>query len=106
MKNKYIHFNVTFTIALVQCAVGQNPPLIGPGPSRIEKLVQMALSKNLKEVMSFLGLVKQLSKYSSNYAMITTKIRTLLHKNTKFIWIKDHQDKYDKVISVSGTGGG
>ena len=40
-----------------------------------------------------------MSKYASDYAMITTKIRTLLHKNTKFIWSKDHQDEFDKVIA-------
>ena len=30
---------------------GKNPPLIGPDPSRIEKLVQMQPPKNLKEVI-------------------------------------------------------
>ena len=69
---------------------GKNPPLIGPDPGRIEKLVQMQPPKNLKEVRSFLGLVNQLSMYCSDYAMITTKIRSLLHKGTKSIWSKDH----------------
>ena len=76
----------------------ENPPLIGPDPGRIENLVQMQPPKNLKEVRSFLELVNQLSKYSRDYAMITTKIRSLLHKGVKFIWSKDHQDEFHKVI--------
>ena len=27
-----------------------------------------------------------------------TEIRTLLHKNTKFIWSRDHQKEFDKII--------
>ena len=46
-----------------------------------------------------MGLVNQLSKYSSNYAMIMTKIRSLLHKGVKFIWSKDHQDEFNKIIA-------
>ena len=45
-----------------------------------------------------MGLINQLAKYSSEYAMITTKIRTLLHKGIKFIWTPQHQEEFDKVI--------
>ena len=55
--------------------------------------------KTLKEVRSFLGLVNQLSKFSSNYSMITTEIRSLLWKGAKFIWTSDHQSEFDKVIA-------
>ena len=55
--------------------------------------------KTLKEVRSFLGLVNQLSKFSSDYSMITTKIRSLLCKGAKFIWSDDHQAEFDKVIA-------
>ena len=54
--------------------------------------------KNQKEVRSFLGLVK-LSKYTSIYAMITTKIRSLLHKGVNFLWSKDHQNEFERVIA-------
>ena len=55
--------------------------------------------KNLKEVKSFLGLVNQLSKFSSDYSMITTKIRSLLWKGAKFIWTSDHQSEFDKDLA-------
>ena len=58
---------------------GGKPPLIGPDPSRVEKLANMQPPTNVKQVQSFLGLVNQLGKFSPDYSMITTKIRTL-HK--------------------------
>ena len=78
---------------------GEKPPQIGPDPARIENLTNMQPPKNLKEVRSFLGLVNQFSKFSPDYAMITTKIRTLTWKGAKFIWTSDHQAEFDKVIA-------
>ena len=78
---------------------GGKPPLIGPDPSRVEKLANMQPPSNVKQVWSFLGLVNQLGKYSSDYAMIMTKIRTLLKQGVKFIWTPEHQDELNKVIS-------
>ena len=53
---------------------GKKPPQICPDPARIEKLTNMQPPKTAKEVRSFLGLVNQLSKFSCDYSMITTKI--------------------------------
>ena len=53
---------------------------------------------NQEQVDSFLTLINQLSKFLSNYAHNTTKIRSLLHKNTKFIWSKDHQDEFNNIL--------
>ena len=78
---------------------GKNPPQIGPDPARIEKLTNMQPPKTLKEERSFLGLVNQLSKLSTDYSMITTKIRSLLWKGAKFIWTNDYQSEFDKVIA-------
>ena len=36
---------------------GKNPPLIGPDPGRIEKLVQMQPTKNMKKLGPFLALL-------------------------------------------------
>ena len=75
----------------------KNPPQIGPDPARVEKLVNMQPPKNIKEVRSFLGLVNQFSKFSPDYAMITTKIRSLTWKDSKFIWTSEHQTEFDKI---------
>ena len=53
---------------------------------------------NVKQVRSFLGLVNQLGKFSPDYSMIRTKIRTLLKTGVKFVWTPDHQAEFDKVI--------
>ena len=74
------------------------PSMKGPHPSRVKKLVNMQPPSNVMQEQSFLGLVNQLGKYSSDYAMITTKIRTLLKQGVKFIWTPEHQDKFNKVI--------
>merc|ERR1712041_10244 len=76
---------------------GKSPPKISPDPARVEKLANMQPPKNLKEVRSFLGLTNQFSKFSPDYAMITTKIRTLTWKGAKLIWTSDHQAEFDKV---------
>ena len=39
-----------------------------------------------------------MSKFSSNYAHNTTKIRSLLYKNAKFIWSPEHQNKFDSIL--------
>ena len=53
--------------------------------------------KTIWEAKSFLGLVNQMSKNSSDYSMMTTKIRSLLYQGVKFCWSEDHQADFDKV---------
>ena len=53
---------------------------------------------NIKQVRSFLGLVNQLGKFSPDYSMITTKIRTLLKSGVKFEWNNEHQLEFNKII--------
>ena len=77
---------------------GGKPPLIGPDPSRVEKLANMQPPSNIKQVRSFLGLVNQLGKFSPDYSMITTKIRTLLKTGVKFEWTPEHQAEFSKII--------
>ena len=40
-----------------------------------------------------------MSKYASEYSMVTTKIRSLLYKGVKFCWIEDHQAEINNVIA-------
>ena len=77
------------------------PPLIGPDPSHVEKLANMQPPSNIKQVQLFLGLMNQLGKFSPDYSMITTKIRTLLKTGVKFEWTPEHQDEFNKIIQFS-----
>ena len=54
---------------------------------------------NQKQVRSFLGLVNQLGKFSPDYAMITTKIRTLLKTGVKFEWTPEHKLEFRKITN-------
>ena len=78
---------------------GKNPPQIGPDPSRIEKLTAMKPPTTVKEVRSILGLIVQLGRFSTDYTMLTPKLRGLLNKkNVKFEWTSEHQEEYDRVM--------
>ena len=69
---------------------GKTAPKIGPDPARVKKLANMQPPTNIKQVRSFLGLVNQLGKFSPDYLMTTTKIRTLLKTGVKFEWTQEH----------------
>ena len=77
---------------------GKTAPKIGPDPARVEKLANMQPPTNIKQVRSFLGLVNQLGKFSPDYLMTTTKIRTLLKTGVKFEWNQEHGLEFNKII--------
>merc|ERR1712240_104711 len=82
---------------------GKEAPKIGPDPARVEKLANMQPPTNVKQVRSFLGLVNQLGKFSPDYSMTTTKIRTLLRTGVKFNWTSDHDIEFRKIIDSLST---
>ena len=79
---------------------GKQPPLIGPDPARVDKLANMQPPTNIKQVRSFLGLVNQLGKFSPDYLITTTKIRTLLKTGVKFEWNHEHSLEFAKLLSL------
>ena len=76
---------------------GKTAPKIGPDPACVEKLANMQPPTNIKQVRSFLGLVNQLGKFSPDYLMTTTKIRTLLKTGVKFEWNQEHSLEFNKI---------
>ena len=44
--------------------------------------------------------MNQLGKFSPDYSMIMTKIRTLLKTGVKFEWTPEHQAEISKVIET------
>ena len=55
------------------------------------------------EVRSFLGMVNQFSKFTSNLADITKPIRELLVKNTAWTWGPPQQDAFNKIKTALTT---
>ena len=90
--------NIVFRHQVTLDPSGTQPRLVGPDPARVEKLANMQPPTNIKQVRSFLGLVNQLGKFSPDYSMTTTKIRTLLKTGVKFEWNNEHQVEFNKII--------
>ena len=76
---------------------GKESPKIGPDPSHIEKLQMMQPPTDRTSLRSFLGLVNQLGKFCSDYAMVTAKLRALLVKGATYHWTSAHQAEFQAV---------
>ncbi len=70
---------------------------IKPDPDKVEAVLDMPPPTNVPEVRSFSGMVKQLSKFTTNLADLTQAIRELLVKTNTWIWGPSQQDAFNKV---------
>ena len=70
---------------------------IKPYPEKIQAILEMPHPTNLHEVRSFLGMVNQFSKFTTNLADLTKPIRELLVKNNAWTWGPPQQDAFDKI---------
>ena len=59
---------------------------IKPDPEKIDAILNMPHPTNIHEVRSFLGMVNQFSKFTTNLAQLTKPIRDLLIKNSAWTW--------------------
>ena len=59
---------------------------ITPDPSKIKAIVSLSRPNNVKELRSFLGMVNQMSKFTSHLASLTKPLRDLLCKESKWTW--------------------
>ena len=59
---------------------------ISPDPEKIEAIVNLPAPKNIRKVRSFLGMVKQLSKFTEHLADKTKPLRDLLSKKRSWTW--------------------
>lgn len=70
---------------------------VKPDPEKLQAIVDMPHPTNLHEVRSFLGIVNQFSKFSTNLAEITKPIRELLVKNNQWAWGIQQQQAFEQV---------
>ena len=59
---------------------------IKPDPEKIDAILNMPHPTNIHDVRSFLGMVNQFSKFTTNLAQLTKPIRDLLIKNAAWTW--------------------
>ena len=73
---------------------------IQPDPKRVTDLLNAPRPQNVHEVRSLLGMANYSSKYIANFATITTPLRELTKKNTKFEWNEIHQKAFEQLTSA------
>ena len=59
---------------------------IKPDPEKIEAIIETPHPTNIHEARSFLRMVYQFSKFTTNLAKLTKPLRDLLVKNTAWTW--------------------
>ena len=74
---------------------------IKPVPEKIEAIIDMPHPTNIHEVRSFLGMVNQFSKFTTNLAQLTKPLRDLLIKNTAWTWGPAQEEALNRQKSLS-----
>ena len=75
---------------------------IKPDPEKIEAtIIDMPHPTNIHEVRSFLGMVNQFSKFTTNLAQLRKPLRDLLVKNTAWTWGPAQEEAFHQTKSLS-----
>ena len=68
---------------------------VDPDPSKIEAITSMPPPEDKKGIQRLLGITNYLAKFIPNYSEKTTVLRELLHKDTEFCWLQQHQEAFE-----------
>ena len=69
---------------------------VKPEPRRTDAIRKFPVPTNQSELRSFLGLVNQLGVFIPDLAHVTEPMRGLLKKNVAYLWLREHQESFDK----------
>ena len=70
-----------------------------PSEDKVQAVKQSKAPESKEAVRSFLGMIGYLSKFIPRYAILTTPLRVLTHKSTKFRWGDEEQNAFEKLKS-------
>ena len=77
---------------------------ISPDPEKVKAIREFPTPNDITSLRSFLGLAQQLASFVPDLAHCSGPLRTLLKKDTQWIWLKDHDDAFKKTKEVlTGT---
>ena len=90
-----------------KCTIGVNQvPFFGhilsdkgliADPSKIEAILKLEVPDSRPKLERFLGMVNYLSKFAPHLAEITSPLRSLLKKETEFLWDEPQSRAFEKV---------
>ncbi|KYQ96678.1 LTR-retrotransposon skipper [Tieghemostelium lacteum] len=64
---------------------------------KIQSIKEWPVPINVKEVQSFLGLCNYYRQFVPNYSQTTHYLTSLVEKNKKFVWMKEHQNAFEEL---------
>ena len=70
---------------------------ICPAADKLEAIKNISAPSNTKELLSLLGLITYLNRFSAKIAELTAPLRELTKKNIHFRWELHHQTALDKI---------
>ena len=70
---------------------------IKPIVSKTQAILNLKSPTSHKQLKSFLGSVHHLTKFIPNLAPLCREFRNLLRKETKYVWTKHHQTKFENI---------
>ena len=79
---------------------------VQPDPTKIAAIQEMEPPSNKQELETLLGMVNYLAKFTPNLAETTAPMRSLLKKDSEFVWDCTQQTAFDKMkllITSAGT---
>ena len=68
-----------------------------PAADKLEALRNISAPSNTKELLSLLGLITYLNRFSTKVAELTAPLRELTKKNVHFRWEQHHQATLDRI---------
>ena len=90
-----------------KCTIGVNEvPFFGniitdkglkADPSKIEAILKLEVPDSREKLERFLGMVNYLSKFAPNLSEITSPLRSLLKKETEFLWDEPQSRSFERV---------
>ena len=66
-------------------------------PNKVEAISEMKAPTDIFQLRRFLGVVNQVGGYVENLANLTQPLRSLLNKNSGWLWGMAQQQAFDKI---------
>ena len=74
-----------------------------PDPGKVKAITEMPAPEDITALQRLLCMTNYLSKFIPDYSVLTARQRTLLHKETEWCWLKQHQQAFDNLRRVTSS---